>query len=144
MNGFYYKGAVATTHLFQAYRVFSERKFLARGYQPPTMIPPSSHACIYLKIICYLTMSISPVHFFYCTVFVSREHVKRSIVSRIFYLSQNTYYSHPSKQTIYGWFKKILRLLCFFEESNCSPALLKLLVYSTAAVAVTFIWRVLC
>ena len=85
---------------FQAYRAFSERKFLARGYQSPTMIPPSSHACLNLKIICYLTMSISPVHFFYCTVFVSREHVKRSIVSRIFYLSQNTYYSHQNKRSM--------------------------------------------
>ena len=40
-------------------------------------------------------------------------------------LFHNTYCSHQLQQALCDWFKKIWRVLCLFEESNCSPAFLK-------------------
>ena len=46
------------------------------------MIPLWLQACIYQTIVCYLTTSIAAIHF-YCTVIISRQHLKQSILSRV-------------------------------------------------------------
>ena len=83
-------------------------------------------------------MSISAVHFFYCTVVVSRS-VWRDLLCQghFIYFKTLIIAIHQKKQPVVD-----LRVLCFFEESNCSPALLKVLAYSTVVDAVTVVWRV--
>ena len=39
------------------------------------------------------------------------------------------------------WYKKIWSV-CLFEESHCSPALLKVPIYYTELVVVIFVWKV--
>ena len=94
------------------------------------MIPPWFQACINWKITIYLKISIPAIHLFYGTVIISLEHMKQSTLSRALCIFRN------HQLGVCGWFEKIWRLLCLFEESNCSPALLKVPIYSTELVAV--------
>ena len=45
--------------------------------------------------------------------------------------------THPLYQAVCGWFEKKLSA-CLFEENHCSPALLKVPIYSTELVAIIF------
>ena len=62
------------------------------------------------------------------------------ILKRLLHLGLNVF---PAvKRLVCGWFEKMWRM-CLFEESHCSPALLKEPVNSTKLVAIIFVWKVL-
>ena len=88
----------------------------------------------------YLTTSIPAIHFFYGTAIISREHLKRFIMPGALCLFCNNYCNHPLQWEVCGWFEKNWSVLTvFIWESNCSPAPLKVFIYSTELVPVIFV-----
>ena len=59
------------------------------------------------------------------------------------FISQHLEQPSTSKQVVCSWCQKIW-MVCLFEESHCSPALLKLPIYFAELVAVIFVWKILC
>ena len=125
------KRTVVATHSFSFTVFFQNRRSCSNEIsQLFTIIPPWFQAW---KLACYLTTSIPANHFLYGIVIISQEHLKRSIMSRALCLFCTKYCN--SKQSV----EKILRVECLFKGSSCSPALLKLRIYSTELVVVIFI-----
>ena len=75
---------------------------------------------------------------FLLSVIISWEHLKRSFMPRTLCLFHNIYCNHPLWQAVCGWFEKIWRLLCFFEENHCSSSPLKVPIYATELVIIMF------
>ena len=77
---FYNKRAIAATHSFKL-TVFSQNKNCSKEI----IITVTNHntslisSMYILKEVCYLTASVAVIHFFYGSVMISREHLKRSI-----------------------------------------------------------------
>ena len=59
---------------------------------------------------------------------------------------KETFCSHPLQQmaVVDSISFEVFNKVCVFEKSHCSPALLKVPIYSTELVTVCFVWKVLC
>ena len=68
----------------------------------------------------------------------SHPYVKNTVST-----SQHFLRSSILLPAVRGWFEKNW-MICLFEGSHCSPALLKVPIYSIELVAVIFVWKVLC
>ena len=71
----------------------------------------------------FLLFSMVHLQPFYDTVIISREHLKRSILSRVLCLFCNNNSSHLLNQVNCDCFKSTKEVLCLYKESNCSVAL---------------------
>ena len=106
------------------------------------MIPPCFQAC--KKEVCiYWKKNILKVYIEGSVVW--RNQLQLSIFTMIvssFHGSnwsdpyvKETFCSHPLQQVVCSWFNKFWRV-CVFQKSHCSPALLKVPIYSTELVTV--------
>ena len=95
-------------------------------------------ACIYWKKLCHMTTSFPAIHFFYDSVIISRDHLKQSTCQGncVYFtiLFATIHYNNRSAvDSGKSW------RVCLFEENHCSPAVLKLPIYSTEVVFVIFV-----
>ena len=90
-----------------------------------------------LKEICSITTSFPTIHFFYDSVVISREHLKKSTCQRnsVYFttLFATIHYMRSVVDSRKSW------IICLFQENHCGPALLKVPIYSTELVAITFL-----
>ena len=89
-----------------------------------------------LKEVCFITTSFPAIHFFYDSVIISREHLKKSTCQR-----SCVYFTTPFA-TIYHYKRSVIDLrkswrICLFRENHCGPALLEVPVYSIELVAIS-------
>ena len=81
-----------------------------------------------LKEVCYMTTSFLAIHFFYDSVIISREGLKRpTCQGHRLYFTTLVVMIHYNKRSVFNS-RKIVECI-FFEENHCSPALLKVLSY---------------
>ena len=90
-----------------------------------------------LKEVCFMTTSFPAIHFFYDSVIISREHLKKSTCQR------NCVYFTTLFATIHYYKRSVVDSrkswrICLFQENHCGPALLKVPIYSTELVAIIF------
>ena len=88
-----------------------------------------------LNEVCYLTTSIRDIYYF--TGALKAMRMWRT-------LSNSQYLLQPSilLQAVRDWLEK--NWICLFTESHCSPAFLRVPIYSTELAPVIFVWKVLC
>ena len=88
-----------------------------------------------LKEICFITTSFPAIHFFYDSVVISREHLKKSTCQRncVYFttLFATIHYMRSVVDSRKSW------RICLFQENHCGPALLKVPIYSTELVAIS-------
>ena len=89
-----------------------------------------------LKEVCFITTSFPAIHFFYDSVIISREHLKKSTCQR------NCVYFTTLFATIYYCKRCMVDSrkswrICLFQGNHCGPALLKVPIYSTELVAIS-------
>ena len=88
-----------------------------------------------LKEICSITTSFPTIHFFYDSVVISREHLKKSTCQRncVYFttLFATIHYMRSVVDSRKSW------RMCLFQENHCGPALLKVPIYSTELVAIS-------
>ena len=96
-----------------------------------------------LKEVCFMTTSFPNIHFFYYdSVIISREHLKKSICQRnCVYFTTPFATIHWNKRSVVGS-RKSWRV-CLFQENHCGPSILKVSIYSTELFPIIFFWRVL-
>ena len=140
LHFFYYKRVIAATHSLK-FTVFLQNRNFSKEILTIIIIPPWFQACIYWKKVCYMTTSFTAIHFFYDSVFISREHLKKStcqgnsLYFRILFVT-----IHFNKRSAVDSRKSWI--VCLFEENDCSPANLKVPIYFTEQVAIIFVWKV--
>ena len=89
-----------------------------------------------LKEICFITASFPAIHFFYDSVIISWEHLKKSTCQRNYVYFTTLFATiHYYKRSVVDS-KKRWRI-CLFQENHCGPALLKVSIYSTKLVAIS-------
>ena len=94
-------------------------------------------------ILPYMTTSFTAIHFFYDSVIISWEHLKQSTCQEnCIYFTILFATIHYNKRSAVDS-RKSWRV-CLFEENHCSPAVLKVPIYSTELVAIIFVSKVLC
>ena len=89
-----------------------------------------------LKEVCFITTSFPAIHFFYDSVIISREHLKKSTCQR------NCVYFTTLFATIHYYKRSVVDSrkswrICLFQENHCGPALLKVPIYSIELVAIS-------
>ena len=91
-----------------------------------------------LKEVCFITTSFPAIHFFYNSVIISREHLKKSTCQgNCVYFTTLFATIHYNKWSVVDS-RKSWRV-CLFQENHCGPALLKVPIYSTELVPITFL-----
>ena len=132
---FYYKRVITATHSFKI-TVFLQNRNFSKGILTMILIPPWFQACIIMKKVCYMT-SFTAIHFFYDSVIISRQHLKQST-----YQGNCLYFTilFATKRSAVDS-RKSWRV-CLFGKNYCSPAVLKVAIYSTEQVAIIFVWKV--
>ena len=92
-----------------------------------------------LKEVCYMTTSFPGIRFFHENLIISRERLIRFIFQRdcVYFtaLVAIIHYNKRKRSVIDS--TKII--VCLFEENHCSPALLKVAIYSTELVTLIFV-----
>ena len=90
-----------------------------------------------LKEVCFMTTSFLAIQFFYDSVIISREHLKKSTCqgNRVYF---TTLFAtiHYNKRSVVDS-RKSWRVY-LFQENHCSPALLKGPICSTELIAIIF------
>ena len=91
-----------------------------------------------LKEVCFMTTSFPTIHFFYYdSVIISREHLKKSICQRnCVYFTTPFATIHWNKRSVVGS-RKSWRV-CLFQENHCGPSILKVSIYSTELFPIIF------
>ena len=90
-----------------------------------------------LKEVCFITTSFPAIHFFYDSVIISREHLKKpTCKGNCVYFTRLFATIHYNKLSEVDS-RKSWRV-CLFQENHCGPALLEVPIYSTELVAITF------
>ena len=90
-----------------------------------------------LKKVCFMTTSFPAIHFFYNSVIISREHLKKSTCQRNCVCFTTLFATiHYNKRPVVDS-RKSWRV-CLFQKNHCGPALLKVPIYFTELVAITF------
>ena len=88
----------------------------------------------------YMTTSFTTIHFFYDSVIISREHFKQSTCQgNCIYFTILFATIHHNKRCAVD--SRKLWILSLFEENHCSPAVLKVPIYSTELVAIIFFFK---
>ena len=84
-----------------------------------------------------MTRSFPGIRFFQENLMISREHLKRFICQRdcVYFTALVAIIHYNKRSVIYS--RKIS--VCLFEENHCSPALLKVTIYSTELVTLIFV-----
>ena len=96
-----------------------------------------------LKKVCYMTTSFTAIHFFCDSIIISRQHLKQSICQgNCLYFAILLANIHYDKRSAIDS-RKSWRV-SLFEKNYCSPAVLKVVIYSTEQVAIIFVWIVKC
>ena len=131
-----YKSVIAATHSFKL-TVFLQNKNCRKEILKLIMIPRCFQACIYWK-----KSVIWPRHF------------QSSIFSVMVLLFHGSSWSNPHVKervyfttlvaTIHYNKRSVLDSRKIEKENQCSPALLKVPIYSTELVAIIFVWKELC
>ena len=84
--------------------------------------------------VCFITTSFPAIFFFYDSVIISREHLKKSTCrGNCVYFTTLFSTAHYKKRSVVDS-RKSWRI-CLFQESHCGPALLQVPIYSTELVA---------
>ena len=105
------------------------------------MVPRWIQACIYWK------KSVMWWHHFQASVFsmiISLFHGSTwsdLYVKETVFISRHLLQSSILTSGAHDWFEKNWRV-CLSEENFCSPSLLKVPIYSTELVTLTFVWKV--
>ena len=137
----YYKRTIAATHSFK-FTVFLRNKSCRKEIsQLLIMEPPWFQECIHWIMLpddMYCTHSF---FLWWCHYF--KGIIEAIYMSKTLCLFYNTCCSHRLQPAVCEWFEKTWTV-CSFQESHCSPALLKMPTYSTELVAVIFVWKVVC
>ena len=91
-----------------------------------------------LKEVCFMTTSFPAIQFFYYdSVIISREHLKKSICQRnCVYFTTPFATIHWNKRSVVGS-RKSWRV-CLFQENHCGPSILKVSIYSTELFPIIF------
>ena len=90
-----------------------------------------------LKEVCFITTSFPAIHFFYNSVIISREHLKKSTCQgNCVYFTTLFATIHYNKRSVVDS-RKSWRVY-LFQENHCSPALLKVPICSTELIAIIF------
>ena len=90
-----------------------------------------------LKEVCFMTTSFPAIHFFYDSVIISREHLKKSTCQgNCVYFTTLFATIHYNKRSVVDS-RKSWRVY-LFQENHCSPALLKVPICSTELIAIIF------
>ena len=91
-----------------------------------------------LKEVCFMTASFPAIHFFYyVSVIISREHLKKSICQRnCVYFTAPFATIHWNKRSVVSS-RKSWRV-CLFQENHCGPSILKVSIYSTELFPIIF------
>ena len=89
-----------------------------------------------LKEVYFITTSFPVIHFFYDSVIISREHLKkptcqRNSVNFTTLFATIHYYKRSVVDSRKSW------RICLFQENHCGPALLKVPIYSAELVAIS-------
>ena len=89
-----------------------------------------------LKEICFIAASFPAIHFFYDSVIIWWEHLKKSTCQR------NCVYFTTLFATIHYYKRSVVDSrkrwrICLFQENYCGPALLKMPIYCTDLVAIS-------
>ena len=89
-----------------------------------------------LKEVGFITTSFPAIHFFYDSVIISREQLKKSTyqqscVSFTTLFATIHYYKRSVVDSRKSW------RMCLFQENHCGSALLKVPIYSTGLVAIS-------
>ena len=107
------------------------------------IILPWFQACIYWKKVCYMTTSFTAIHFFYDSVIISWEHLKQSTCQEnCIYFTILFATIHYNKRSAVD--SRKFWIVSLFEENHCSPAVLKVPIYSTELVAIIFFFQKYC
>ena len=109
-------------------------------------------------VLCFFQTSTYSHPFFHRYWVIWRHHLQPSIFSMIVSLFHASTWSNPHVKETFFYFTILFATIdynkrsavdsrkswrvCLFEESNCSPALLKVAIYSTEQVAIIFAWKV--
>lgn len=137
---FYYEESVTVAHSFKI-TVFFRTGVVARrshSYNYDTSLVTG----IYIvkdSLLCYLAASIAAILFFYDTAIILREHLKRSITSRVLCLFHNICCSHLWLQAVW-MIQENLKGTVLIWGKQLRPGF-KLSVYSTELIAVIFVWK---
>ena len=87
--------------------------------------------------ICFMTTSFLAIYFFYDSVIILREHLKKSTCrGKCVYFTTLFATVHYNKRSVFDS-RKSWRT-CLFQKNYCGPALLKVPIYSTELVAIFF------
>ena len=93
-----------------------------------------------LKNACYMTTSFTAILFFYDSGIISRQHLKQSTYQgNCLYFTILFEIIHHNKRSVIDSRKSWS--VCLFEENHCSPAVLKVAIYSAEQVAKVFVWK---
>ena len=88
------------------------------------------------KEICFITASFPAIHFFYDSVIISREHLKKpTCKGNCVYFTRLFATIHYNKLSEVDS-RKSWRV-CLFQENHCGPALLEVPIYSIELVAIS-------
>ena len=90
-----------------------------------------------LKEVCFMTTSFPAIHFFYHSVIISREHLKKSTCqgNRVCFATLFATIHYNRRSVVDS--RKSWRV-CLFQQNHCDLALLEVLIYSTGLVAIIF------
>ena len=90
-----------------------------------------------LKEVCFITTSFPAIHFFYDSVIISREHLKKSTCqgNRVYFTTLFATIHYNKRSAVDS--RKSWRVY-LFQENHCSPALLKVPICSTELIAIIF------
>ena len=89
-----------------------------------------------LKEVCFIATAFPAIHFFYNSVIISQEDLKKSTCQRnCVYFTTLFAIIHYYKRSVVDS-RKTWRI-CLFQENHCGPALLKVPIYSTELVAIS-------
>ena len=131
---FYYKRVITATHSFK-FTVFLQNKNWSKEILTIIAIPPWFQACIYWKKS--WRHHFHPFIFFYDSVIISREHLKKSTwQGNCVYLIKRFATIHYNKRFVVDS-RKSWRV-CLFQKSHCALALLKVPIYFAELVAIIF------
>ena len=136
---FYLKRVTETTHSFK-FIEFLQNRNCSIEITILIMTPPWFQACIYWKkSVIWRHHFQPPIFSMIVSLFHGRTwdnlHVKKTV-----FISQHLLQSSIIASGLWLIREK---LICLVEENYCSPALLKVPIYSAELATIIFVWKVL-
>ena len=139
---FYYKRAITASHSFK-FAMFLHSKSCSKEISQLTiMIPPWFQECIYwMKSVIWRHL-LEPFIFYIIVLLFQGSTWSDPYVKDAMSISPHLLQTSILLQAVCGWFEENW-IICLFEESHFSPALLKVPIYSIELAAVIFVSKVL-